>query len=592
MPFLDPQDQVLSDEFQRLREVIAADVGVFVNRLHEQNLKLLEQGAQILDLQRQLATDAGNAAKGFPCNPFMEVTAAENEPTSSPAPQTATGSLAVAASTAATADEPPPLVMVNGGMPEHVCTEETSVPINPEKASVKKNIPDVNGSGAFQELHASEKVALDEEVYKVENFYFETGIAQLVARSDLFQSFTLCVISANGIYIGVDEDHNDSDASSSAKVAFRVIENLFCMFFVFELSTRFMAFRKKRDCMLDNWFKFDLILVMLMILETWIMPIIFDALDFTGKMPTGPLRLLRLLRLSRLARLMRFFPELMTMVKAMRAALRAVSSSLAMVLILIYAFGIVLHMVMKEVDSGLDLYFSSVPLCMWSLLIHGTLLDSPGAIMNAMRTEEKAQAWINLTLFLIFVFLSALTLMNMLIGVLCEVVSSVSIREKDEAAINGLKDTVLSALKKYDTDGNKMISQPELLEVLENEDAALIIEALDIDHTHLMDMQAMMYSKKSEISMDEIMEMLLFSRGNVPTTFRQMSENHLLTRWTLNTRLDLFTKKMETYMMKFGNMMACQKLPYTDGLTGSPHTPLVPKEGEACLSLPGWQAGM
>eukprot|EP00812_Abedinium_dasypus_P008937 NODE_2662_length_896_cov_464.707491.p1 GENE.NODE_2662_length_896_cov_464.707491~~NODE_2662_length_896_cov_464.707491.p1 ORF type:complete len:254 (+),score=84.30 NODE_2662_length_896_cov_464.707491:3-764(+) len=208
-----------------------------------------------------------------------------------------------------------------------------------------------------------------------------------------------------------------------------------------------------------------------------------------------------------------------------------------------------LHMDMKDVTGDLEEDFGTVPLCMWSLLIHGTLLDSPGSIMNRLRNDGRVQSSIALVIFLIFVFFSALTLMNMLIGVLCEVVSAVSVQERDTAAVNCLKDMVLKELIAYDTDHNKMISKRELSAALENEDAARIIKQLDIGPNHLRDMQSMMYSERNEIPMEEIMEMLLFSRGDTPTTFRQMSENHLLTRFTLSSKLDAFSTKMEASMM-------------------------------------------
>ena len=37
---------------------------------------------------------------------------------------------------------------------------------------------------------------------------------------------------------------------------------------------RSMAFRKKRHCFYDFWFKFDSILVLFMVIETWVMPVI------------------------------------------------------------------------------------------------------------------------------------------------------------------------------------------------------------------------------------------------------------------------------------------------------------------------------
>ena len=38
---------------------------------------------------------------------------------------------------------------------------------------------------------------------------------------------------------------------------------------------RFGAFRRKIDCLKDLWFKFDTVLVILMVAETWIIGVVF-----------------------------------------------------------------------------------------------------------------------------------------------------------------------------------------------------------------------------------------------------------------------------------------------------------------------------
>ena len=101
-----------------------------------------------------------------------------------------------------------------------------------------------------------------------------------------------------GQYIGPTQDPGrktygyENDSQRRAKVA----DHCFCAFFTFELMARFLAFAKKRSCIRDGWFKFDSVLVGLMILETWIMP--FVGGGGAGMGQASMLRLLRLLRLK------------------------------------------------------------------------------------------------------------------------------------------------------------------------------------------------------------------------------------------------------------------------------------------------------
>merc|ERR1712137_1507372 len=104
--------------------------------------------------------------------------------------------------------------------------------------------------------------------------------------------------------------------------------------------------------MKDAWFTFDTVLVILMVLEYGVMPILLPLIQSgSSAPPTAFLRLLRLLRLTRLVRLLGSVPELVTIIKGMRAALRAVISTFVLIVILVYVFGILLSLLLKDDDE-------------------------------------------------------------------------------------------------------------------------------------------------------------------------------------------------------------------------------------------------
>merc|ERR1740130_1932984 len=151
---------------------------------------------------------------------------------------------------------------------------------------------------------------------------------------------------------------------------------------------------------------------------------------------------------------MKSLPELVTMTKGMMVASRAVMSSLLMVLIMIYTFAIILNMALKEeVDINMKLAprnFETIPRTMWTLLIDGTFMDSTGTMMSTLLFSGKINCLASCVVFMTFILFSAITVMNMLIGVLCEVVSAVAKGEKDDAAIVLVKESILMNLKKFD----------------------------------------------------------------------------------------------------------------------------------------------
>jgi voltage-gated sodium channel len=337
------------------------------------------------------------------------------------------------------------------------------------------------------------------------------------------------VISFNAVYIGVDADWNDAESLYSAHIFFILCENFFCVYFTFEWIVRFLAFKRKSDGLRDGWFKFDSALVLLMVVETWIFaPILAVVSDGAGPgIPIGPLRLLRLLRLTRMARLMKSLPELVTMTKGMMRASRAVGSSLLMVAVMIYTFAIILNMLCAdETDIMKPLKprnFETIPRTMWTLLVDGTFMDSTGFLLSTLLFSGSPSAIIATFVFMTFLLLSAITVMNMLIGVLCEVVSAVGQSEKDDAAISLVKATILMDLKNFD-DGDGLISRSELMKVMKDPQSKAVLRGLNVDILFVLELQSMLFPKPdSRVSFRAIMELMLMCRGDLPVTVQHMA---------------------------------------------------------------------
>jgi len=391
-------------------------------------------------------------------------------------------------------------------------------------------------SGVFNmRMRAMEETCLDEEMYDVQNFYRTEGCAQAIARNDKFGHLTLFLIAINALYMGVDAQLNTADTLSEAEWQYQLAEHFFCAFFLFEWLVRFLAFRRKRDCLKDFWFKFDTALVMMMVGETWVMLILFAIIGGTsGSVSIGPLRLLRLLRLARMTRLMRAMPELMTMVKGMRVASRAVTSSLLMLLLLVYVYAIALLSFLRE-EEGVAQYFSSLSRCMWTLLMDGTFMDSTGSLMHELLERDKYHI---VLIFMSFVLLSSMTMMNMLIGVLCEVVSAVAAAEREEAAISLVKQTLLVMLKRLDTDGSQTLTREELFAVIHDPASLQVLLDLKVDVPYLLEFQNMLFEGHSnEIPIRAIMDLILSSRGDRAATVQDIIDASSFTHF-------LFTKEM------------------------------------------------
>ncbi|CAE7538440.1 CACNA1H, partial [Symbiodinium necroappetens] len=139
------------------------------------------------------------------------------------------------------------------------------------------------------------------------------------------------------------------------------------------------------------------------------------------------LRILRIARVARAARIINSLPELRVLVKGMVIAMRSTCTILALLLIVVYIFAILFVQLLAESQVGQG-WFENVPQAMNFLLLQ-TLAGADVIVINKL----LAAGWTYYLLYLSFVFMGSLTLMNMLIGVLCEVVGVVAQIEEERA---------------------------------------------------------------------------------------------------------------------------------------------------------------
>lgn len=370
------------------------------------------------------------------------------------------------------------------------------------------------------------KEALTKKEYNVHDLYHKSGIAQWVAKHPVFENFTLFVISLNALWISYDTDYNSASVLTEAHVQFQIAEHSFCAFFTFEWIVRFLSFARKSSSLQDAWFVFDTALVFMMVMETWVLTIVmaFAATGQGGGLGGASiLRLFRLLRLSRMARMLRSMPELLIMIKGIVAATRAVMFTLLLLLGIMYVFGIACRQLSEKTVMG-EQYFRTVGRSMYTLLVSGTFLDNLGSVSDAILAESTAC----IILFYIFILLASCVLMNMLIGVLCEVVAAVSEVEKEGMALGFVASTLERILREADKDGDMMISKKEFCAMLTSREALLALKEVDIDPLSLIDFTDDIFGEDGtddvSLSFSDFLQMVLEYRQTNSTTVKDFIE--------------------------------------------------------------------
>eukprot|EP00929_Paragymnodinium_shiwhaense_P114728 TRINITY_DN8321_c0_g2_i1.p1 TRINITY_DN8321_c0_g2~~TRINITY_DN8321_c0_g2_i1.p1 ORF type:complete len:838 (-),score=157.75 TRINITY_DN8321_c0_g2_i1:104-2548(-) len=411
-----------------------------------------------------------------------------------PAPKSAETSLAIASPRSSPAGSPrsprsgrspkssgvlkssdSPLLNESLGMP--VCRVSDVSREKPEEPKKQQDSPAVTTKAVFgggETLRQQIKEALERRQYDVRDFYWETGIAQAIGRSAVFENFTMMAVMAATIWIGFTAE---MDENSSTVV---VVENTFALYFLFEWTVRFLSFKDKKNCMLDAWFVFDTALLCLIVLETWVMRLVNEIILNRVASESSVLRVLQMVRLTRLARLvrlLRWMPELVVLLKGIMLASRSVFFTLLLLLMIVYIFALTFRQFTDGTELGRD-YFPDVPTAMVRLLMGGVLPDQAEFVLRC-----GADGFVYAFLSMCFVLCASLTVMNMLVGVLVDVVALVSNIENETMVIDCVRNKMEHRFDELglDADGDGFVSKEEFQTLLMDVDTAVFLDSIGID---------------------------------------------------------------------------------------------------------------
>lgn len=220
--------------------------------------------------------------------------------------------------------------------------------------------------------------------------------------------------------------------------------------------------------------------------------------------------------------MMRSLPELMIMIKGMVSAAASVSYMLGLLVIVTYIFAIA--MTQLSIDTQFhEIYFKGVALSMYTLFVYGTFLDSLSGFADAVREESS----VCLALLTVFLVISALTLLTMLIGVLCEVVSSIAKTEREQMLTDKVCDKIGKIVEDLDTNKNGMISWSEVAGMAEHPDALATLATVNINLIDMVEIAEDFIfaggNQQRELSFDQFMAMVLDCRSSQTAMMRDVT---------------------------------------------------------------------
>mmetsp|Transcript_42241 Transcript_42241/g.92045 ORF Transcript_42241/g.92045 Transcript_42241/m.92045 type:complete len:371 (-) Transcript_42241:19-1131(-) len=258
-----------------------------------------------------------------------------------------------------------------------------------------------------------------------------------------------------------------------------------------------------------------------MVIDTWIIQAYLLLTSGGSERAMGGatiFRLLRLLRLTRMARAVRALPELQTIVLGMVAGMRSVSIMLLFLVGITYVFAIIFRQVTKDTEIGAE-HFPSVSTAFYNLWLEGLMPDN-ASLMGILSDET----WLFGLFFFLFIFLASMTLMNMLIGIICDVVRSVTESQKEQNELVDMTSKISAMLFSMDADYDGFLSRAGFGKFMHHEGTMKFLHDVGVDvHAVLDEVEGMFLNPNDKIGVEDFADVVGQFRKNSAATTRSIA---------------------------------------------------------------------
>ena len=223
-----------------------------------------------------------------------------------------------------------------------------------------------------------------------------------IRNHDVFEGVVISIIIISAIMVGFRT--YDEVFPPEVFQIFSVLDYAVTIFFLIEIIIRVYSYEKARDFFKENWNIFDFTIVALSLIP-------IASLDgvIIG----------RLLRVFRLLRLISFIPQFRILIESLITAIPRVGYVLLFIFIETYIFAAIGSILYSGIDPE---HWGNIGVAMLTLFQTATLEGWPDLLDKAY--SSRPFAWI---FFLSFIILNSFIFLNMIVGVIIDVM----IRQND-----------------------------------------------------------------------------------------------------------------------------------------------------------------
>lgn len=236
-------------------------------------------------------------------------------------------------------------------------------------------------------------------------------------QNKLFELLVISVIIISALEIGA----KTFDLTSSALNVTKILDVFITVFFLFELSIRFIADENKKAFFKQGWNIFDTVVVVISLI-----PINDSEMAL----------LARLVRVFRVLRMVSVVPELRVLINSLIKALPQLGYVVLLMFIIFYIYAAIGSFIFNEINPVL---WGDIAISMLTLFRIMTFEDWTDIQYETM--EVYPYSWI---FYLSFIFFTAFAFLNMVIGIVVNVMEEEhnSIRKKTEPSMTDLQNEI------------------------------------------------------------------------------------------------------------------------------------------------------
>ena len=218
-----------------------------------------------------------------------------------------------------------------------------------------------------------------------------------VRNNDIFEFFVISIILASAVLVGF----RTYEESLNPEIFFYIssLDYLITFIFVVEIFIRIVAEKSTIDFFKSGWNVFDFIVISISLIP-------IESID--------AILLARLVRVFRLLRLVSFVSQFRILIESFLSALPRVGYIMLFMFVEFYIFAAIGSILFSDISP---IHWGNVGLAMLTLFQTATLEGWPDLMYQSL--EVQRFSWI---FFVVFIILNALIFMNMIIGVIIDVI--------------------------------------------------------------------------------------------------------------------------------------------------------------------------